>query len=150
MDFSIWPVIAVIVAMTLVVTVKLSVTGRVMPVDGGKPSLLTHPGWLGPLVVLVPYIIGSYLKGLLSPWPPAAFAAVQSKSGLWPAVVAALSTTTVDLWLFWTTATALIAFTVPMANIYRPIPKEMHKYYHLVNIVAGLFIVGKALLDRPH
>src|SRR5579859_3841880 len=123
MDFSVWPVILVIVTMTLVVTLKLSLTGRIASPDGGKPGLFSHPLWLWPLVVLVPYIIGSYLKGLLSPWPPEAYAMVAAHSTIWAAAVAAVSTTVVDLWLFWTTATALITFTVPLATIYKPIPK---------------------------
>jgi len=146
MDFSVWPVALVIVVMTLVVTLKLSLTGRIMPAGGGKPGLLTNPIWLWPLVVLVPYVIGSFLEGSLSPWPPESFALVAARSTIWAAAVAAVSTIVVDFWLFWTTATALIAFTVPMATIYQPIPKEMHKYYHLANIVAGAFVVGKALL----
>jgi hypothetical protein len=144
-DSAIYVVLSVIAAMTLLVTIKLSVTGRVMPVDGGKPSLLFHPIWLGPLAAMVPYVIGAYLGARLSPWPVASYTTVFATSGLWPAILAAISTATVDLWLFWTTATALIAFTEPLAPIYDPIPKQLHKYYHLVNIAAGAFVVYKAL-----
>ena len=59
--------------------------------------------------------------------------------------LAATATTTVDLWLFWTTATALLTFTQPMATAYEPIPKAMHKYFYLVNLLAGAFVIYKAL-----
>ena len=59
------------------------------------------------------------------------------------------ATATVDLWLFWTTATALITFTHPMATVYEPIPKSMHKYFHLVNLIAGAFVIYKALSSHP-
>jgi hypothetical protein len=60
-------------------------------------------------------------------------------------MLAGFSTATVDLWLFWTTATALITFTQPMATMYEPIPKAMHKYFHMVNAIAGGFVFYKAL-----
>jgi hypothetical protein len=32
-----------------------------------------------------------------------------------------------------------------MSAVYEPIPKSMHKYYHLVNLAAGAFVIFKAL-----
>ncbi len=146
----VYQIMAGITAMTLIASLKLSFTRRLTPVDGkiGIIGLLTHPLWLWPLVLMVPFVIGGYLKGMLSPWPPAAYMAVEAKAGQSAAVLAALSTTTIDLWLFWTAATALICFRDPLATIYPPIPKEMHKYYHIVNAAVGLFVVGKALVDN--
>jgi hypothetical protein len=136
---------AVVAFFTLLTTLKLTLTGRITVGPQKKIVFFFHPLWLGALVVQVPFVIGKYLNGTLSPWPPAAFHYVQDKAGLWAGVLAALSTATVDLWLFWTTATALLTFTQPMATAYQPIPKSMHKYFHLVNLIAGAFIIYKAL-----
>lgn len=138
--------------MTLLTTLKLTLTGRVTVGPERKNFFLFHPIWFGPLVVMVPFIIGRYMKvdandpsAHLSPWPVAAFHAMQDKAGLWAGILAGISTTTVDLWLFWTTATALLTFTQPMATAYPPIPKSMHKYFYAVNILAGAYVVYKGL-----
>jgi hypothetical protein len=37
-----------------------------------------------------------------------------------------------------------------MATVYPPIPKSMHKYFHLVNLLAGAYVVYKGLTaDAP-
>ena len=144
MELNAWTALAALLAMTLVVTLKLSLTGRLRVGQGTKPPFFFHPIWLAPLAALVPYVCGAYVEGRMSPWPPAAYAAAAAAHGLWAGVSAGLATATIDLWLFWTTARALIAFTEPLAPIYEPIPKAMHKYYHLVNLVVGAFIIYKA------
>jgi hypothetical protein len=145
LDFDFGILYAVLSFLALIGTLKLSLTGQITVGPAKKSYVLFHPVWLGSLVVMVPLIIGWYLHGVVSPWPPAAFATMEAKGGLWAGIAAGLATTTIDLWLFWTTATALITFTVPMATIYEPIPKPMHKYFHVVNVIAGAFVVYKAL-----
>ena len=141
--------LTVVAILALVTTLKLTLTGRVTVGPEKKNFILFHPGWLGPLVVMVPFVIGRWLEARLSPFPWIAFADNQAKAGLWAGLLAGVSVTTVDLWAFWTTATALLCFTQPMANIYEPIPKSMHKYFHLVNLIAGAYIVYKALHATP-
>ncbi len=131
--------------LTLLTTLKLTLTGRVTIGPDHRTFILFHPVWLGALAVMVPFVIGRYLKGTLSPFPVAAFADAEAKAGLWAGLLAGSATATIDLWLFWTTATALLCFTQPMSTTYEPIPKSMHKYFHLVNIVAGAFVIWKAL-----
>jgi len=143
-NFDIWTAVAAILAMTLVVTLKLSLTGRLGIAKGSKPPLIFHPVWLAPLVALVPYVCGAYVSGRMSPWPPAAFE-VAAAHGLWAGVSAALAAAIIDLWLFWTTAAALICFTHPLATIYDPIPKAMHKFYYLVNLLVGAVVIYKAV-----
>ena len=151
MSFDVHILYAALALLALIGTIKLSLTGQFTVGHEKKSYVLFHPLWLGSLVVMVPLIIGWYLKGVVSPWPPAAFSTMAAEGGLWSGVATALATATIDLWLFWTTATALITFTVPMATIYEPIPKAMHKYFHLVNAVAGAFVVYKAILAlRTH
>jgi hypothetical protein len=145
LPFNYYIPLSVVCFLTLLTTLKLSLTRRVTVGPEKKTFILFHPVWLGALAIMVPFVIGRYLKGTLSPWPPAAFAAAQAKAGLWAGVLAGLSTTTIDLWLFWTTASALITFTEPMATIYEPVPKAMHKYYHLVNLIAGAFVMYRTL-----
>ena len=145
LNFDYYTPFAIVSFFTLLTTLKLTLTGRVTIGPDRKNFILFHPYWLGPLVVMVPYVIGQYLKGALSPWPVATFMAVQAKAGLWAAVLAGISTATVDLWMFWTTATALITFTVPMATVYEPIPRSMHKYFHIVNLIAGAFVIYRSL-----
>jgi hypothetical protein len=147
-NFDLYTAASVVAFLTLLTTLKLTLTGRVTVGPQKKHFILFHPIWLGALVVMVPYVIGQYLDGLMSPWPVTAFLAVQAKAGLWAGVLAGISTATIDLWLFWTTATALLTFTQPMATAYQPIPKSMHKYFHLVNLLAGAFVVGKSILDH--
>lgn len=145
MNFDYYTVPAIISILTLLTTLKLTLTGRVTVGAEKKHFILFHPIWLGALVVMVPFVIGRYLKGELSPWPVAAFTAMQDKADLWAGILAGVSTATIDLWLFWTTATALLTFTQPMANVYEPIPKSMHKYVHLVNLIAGAYVIYKTL-----
>ncbi len=145
MDFDIYTALTVVGILTLLTTLKLTLTGRVTVGAARKHFILFHPIWLGALVVEVPFIIGRYIEGSMSPCPFIAFTQMQDKAGLWAGALAATATTTVDLWLFWTTATALLTFTEPMATAYEPIPKSMHKYFHLVNFAAGAFVIYKAL-----
>jgi hypothetical protein len=144
-NFDIYTALWVISLLTLLTTLKLTLTGRVTVGAQKKNFILFHPVWLGGLAVMVPFIIGRYLAGALSPWPVTAFTQMQDKAGLWAGILAGTATATVDLWLFWTTATALLTFTQPMATAYEPIPKSMHKYFHLVNLLAGAFVIYKAL-----
>ncbi len=139
---------ALIALMTLVATIKLTLTGRLRVGAAQKSYVVFHPLWLGPLVVMVPFVIGRFLKGTMSPFPPTAFAEIEAKAGVWAGALAGISVTTIDLWLFWTTATALITFTEPMSTAYEPIPKAMHKYIHVVNAIAGAFVIYKALSGK--
>lgn len=145
MNFDYYTALALVCFLTLLTTLKLTLTGRVTIGPEKKNFILFHPIWLGALVVMVPFVIGRYLQGSMSPWPVAAFMQAQDKAGLWAGISVGLATTTVDLWLFWTTATALLTFTQPMSTAYEPIPRSMHKYFHLVNLIAGAFVIYKAL-----
>ena len=145
MQFDWYLPAAVVAFFTLITTLKLTLTSRVTVGPEKKTVFFFHPLWLGALVVEVPFCIGKYLNGTMSPWPVTAFHYSTDKEGLWAGVLTALATGTVDLWLFWTTATALLTFTQPMATAYPPIPKSMHKYFHLVNLIAGAYVVYKAL-----
>jgi hypothetical protein len=144
-DFNLYTAASVLAVLTLLTTLKLTLTNRVTVGAEKKHFILFHPIWLGALVLEVPYVIGKYMDGGMSPWPVAAFTQIQEKAGMSAGILAGLATTTVDLWLFWTTATALLTFTQPMATAYEPIPKSMHKYFHLVNLMAGAFVIYKAL-----
>jgi hypothetical protein len=144
-----YALLSAVCILTLLTTLKLTFTGRVTFGPEKKTFILFHPVWLGALVAMVPFVIGRYLQGRLSPWPWVAYQGAQAKAGLWAGVLAGTATATVDLWLFWTTATALLTFTQPMATAYEPIPKAMHKYFHLVNLIAGAFVVYKALSSVP-
>jgi hypothetical protein len=148
-ELDYYAALSLVCLLTLATTLKLTLTGRVTVGTDKKATVFFHPYSLGPLVVMVPFVIGRYLKGSLSPWPVDAFTAMEAKAGLWAGVLAGIATTTVDLWMFWTTATALLTFTKPMANIYEPVPKSMHKYFHLANLIAGAYIVYKALNYHP-
>lgn len=145
MNFDHYLVLSVLATLALLTTLKLTLTGRVTIGPERKNFILFHPVWLGLLAVEVPFVVGRYLKGTLSAFPPAAFAAAQAKAGLWAGVLAGVATTTVDLWLFWTTATALLTFTKPMATAYEPIPKSMHPYFYVVNVAAGAFVVYRSM-----
>lgn len=127
--------------MALLNTLKLTLTGRVTPLRGVALRVVFHPAWLTPLAVMVPLVIGYYTSGKLSPWPIAAFATGQAAAGLWGGVLAAISTLTVDFWMFWTTAAALLTFTTPLATHYPTIHPSLHKYFYLTNVLAGCLVV---------
>src|ERR1700731_3961323 len=63
----------VVAAFTLLTTLKLTLTSRVTVGAEKKTVFFFHPLWLGALVVEVPFVIGKYLDGTISPWPVAAF-----------------------------------------------------------------------------
>ncbi len=144
MNDDYYALLSIISAMTFLTTVKLTLTGRITVGADRRNSFFFHPVWLGTLAVMLPMVVGYYLKGKLSPWPPAAFTALQAEGGLWAGILAAISTATIDLWLLWTTATALLSFTEPLSSSYEPIPPSMNKYVYLVNIIAGAFVIYKA------
>ena len=102
MTLDIWTAAAALLLLTLLSTLNISLRGFPQKGEPANWNLLTHPGWLAPLAVVLPFVIGSYLKGKLSPWPPAAFAASAAAAGTWAGVTALLATLIVDLWLLWT------------------------------------------------
>jgi hypothetical protein len=32
-----------------------------------------------------------------------------------------------------------------MATVYEPVPKSMHKYFHIVNLIAGAFVIYRSM-----
>ena len=134
--------------LTLLSTLKLTLTGTLYVGPNKRKFVLFHPIWLWFLVAMVPYVVGRYLAGSLSPLPWIAYAGAEAQHGPWAGVLAGVATTTVDLWIFWAAAAAFLSFPVPMSVAYEPIPKTLHKYFYLANLLAGAFIVGRALIGR--
>ena len=67
MDFNLYTAASVLAVLTLLTTLKLTLTSRVTVGADKKHFILFHPIWLGALVVEVPYVIGKYLDGGMSP-----------------------------------------------------------------------------------
>jgi len=145
MEFSYLTVLAIGSILTLLSTLKLTLTGTLYVGPGKRKSFFFHPLWLWFLTAMLPYVVGRYLAGTLSPLPWAAYARAAAEHGLWGGVLACAATTTIDLWIFWGAAAAFLSFPIPMSVAYEPIPKPLHKYFYLANLLAGAFIVTRAL-----
>lgn len=120
-------------ALTLLATLRLSVPRTASAKPGMVLRLLTHPGWLLPLIFLMAIAIGLMMRGSLSPWPPIA-AARFSKHGPWAGVFGFLLALVVDLWLLWTPATVVARFASP------------EKQHALRRLPVFNFLVGGAIL----
>jgi hypothetical protein len=135
MGIDLYTPLAILLAFTFLTTLRFSLTGRLKTAN---PALrfVTHPAWLYTLILAGGYILGAYYHGAMSPWPPAAFAAASAKSGLWAGVAAGLGTATVDIWLFWATATAFKTFSPPEERRVIPI-------YYVVNAAVGFYLMAR-------
>ena len=139
---DIYIVTAFLMAMALLATLRFCVWGP--PQQGaGIVRLLTHPAWLLPIAIAVPYALGSYYKGTISPWPPTAFATFSTADGVWGGLTASLVAATTDLWVLWAAAKAASLFAPPK-------DKNLVKYYYVVNLAVGLFFILRGVwLARP-
>ena len=132
-----YPLLTAVLLLTLLQTLRLSITGRI---HADKPNFVMSHLWLYPLGVLGPLVIGAFYKGLLSPWPPAAYAKMAGSAGLWAGLAAFLAVLIVDIWLFWAGAKAIRATTLTSAT-FRPLHDRLMTYYHVVNVLVGVFIL---------
>lgn len=141
---SVWDiaylVAAVLVLLMLLQTLRLSITGQIQP---DKSNFLTSHRWLYPLGVLGPFTIGTFYKGALSPWPPAAYDKITAAAGHWAGGAAFLLVLTIDIWMFWAAAKAMRATSLTSA-VFRPMHDQVAAYYHVVNFLVGTFILYKS------
>ena len=133
MSFDIYMPVAMLLLMSLIATLRLSLKG-VSPARGGLDRALAHPAWMVPLILLMPYVTGTYFRGLLSPWPPAAFDAISAQAGIWAGISAFITVLAVDIWLLWAPARVLAAH----ASLAQ---KPAVKYYFLINALLGLAFI---------
>lgn len=133
-----YAILALLMALALGGTLRFALTGRI---GGGGPvvNLLTHQVWLLPLAAAIPYVLGCFYKGLISPWPPAAFAAFEEKAGFWGGATAGLAVITVDIWLLYAMARAAAHFAPPE-------DRHLVKWYYAVNFVVGAFFIVRGIL----
>jgi hypothetical protein len=135
-----YPVAFVLLLLMFVQTLRLSITGRIHPANA---NFLTSHKWLYPLGVLGPFTIGTFYKGALSPWPPAAYDKMTAVGGHWAGGAAFVLVLTIDIWMFWAAAKAIRDTTLTSA-VFRPMHDQVVAYYHVVNILVGTFILYKA------
>jgi hypothetical protein len=90
-------------------TLRLSFAPRRRPASAALRAL-THAGWLVPLILIVWVVLGMYVSGSLSPWPPAAFAAQRAAHGFWAGAAAGTAALVADLWLLVTPAQVMLRF----------------------------------------
>ena len=133
MNFDLNLVYAVILAFTLLTTLRLSITGQV---DSQNPVLrvVTNRNWFYALIIAGPYVLGAFYRGAMSPWPPTAFATASERAGLWAGVATVLGVAIADIWLLWGTATVFARFAPPAE-------KRFVKYYYLANLAIGIYLM---------
>ena len=134
-----YPVAVVVLLLMLLQTLRLSITGRIQP---AAPNVIMNHRWLYPLGLLGPFTIGTFYKGALSPWPPAAYDKMTAVGGHWAGGAAFLLVLTVDIWMFWAAAKAIRDTTLTSA-VFRPMHDKVTAYYHIVNFLVGTFILYK-------
>lgn len=132
-------VASVLLLLMLLQTLRLSITGRIQP---DKPNFLMNHRWLYPLGLLGPFTIGTFYRGMLSPWPPAAYEQMLATGGVWAGVAAFVLVVTIDIWMFWAAAKAMRATTLTSA-VFSPMHDQVAAYYHVVNFLVGTFILYK-------
>jgi len=129
--------IAVVLFFTMLTTLRFSFTGTLKAADPVS-RVVTSPVWLYALIISGPYMLGCYYHGTISPWPPAAFEMVNQRAGMWAGLSAAIAAATADIWLLWATATTFKTFSPPD-------DARMVKYYYLVNLVIGGYLMARFL-----
>jgi hypothetical protein len=135
-------VLAVLMALSLLSTLRLSL-GSAGDRAAANPvgRLLTHPLWLVPLIVVAYLVLGYFLTGKLSPWPPTAFADLGQRFGWWAGVAGVIAVVTTELWLLWTPAEVLRRFATPER-------RAGLRYFHLFNLVVGGGLILYAALRQ--
>jgi hypothetical protein len=133
MGVNFYTLFAILLAFTFLTTLRFSLTGT-LKTSNPVLRFATHPAWLYTLILAGGYVLGAYYHGAMEPWPPAAFAAANEKAGLWAGLAAGFGTATVDIWLFWATATAFKTFSPPHERRVIPI-------YYIVNMGVGLYLM---------
>jgi hypothetical protein len=134
-----YPVAVVVLVLTLLQTLRLSITGKIHP---AKSNIINNHRWLYPLGILGPFTIGTYYRGALSPWPPMAYEKMMTVGGQWAAVAGFLTAVIIDIWMFWAAAKAIRDTTLTSA-VFRPMHDQVMAYYHVVNVLVGTFILYK-------
>ncbi len=137
MGFTVFTPLAAILFFTMITTLRFSITGTLKTANP-MLRLLTHPLWLAPLVLTGGATLGAFYHGALSPWPPATFADISRRFGLWGGVAATEAVVTADIWLLWATATTFKVFSPPD-------DARMVKYYYAVNLVIGSYLLARFL-----
>jgi hypothetical protein len=142
--FDLFTPIAIVLAFTFLTTLRYSIAGT-LSTPNPVLRFVTNPNWLYALVISGPFMLGAYYHDAISPWPPAAFATASQKWGIWGGVSAAIAAATADIWLLWATATTFRRFSPPH-------DKRMIKYYYLVNLVIGGYLMARFthVIDMGH
>ena len=128
--------LSVLTGMALLTTLRFCIQGT-LRTDNRALRVVTHPLWLFSIGLSVPYVLGSFYAGVLSPWPPLAFQQF-AETDRWAGLTAAIAVATADLWLLWAAARAAALFAPPE-------DRRMLPYYYAINLVVGGFFIGRAL-----
>jgi hypothetical protein len=81
---------------------------------GGRISnIISGPGWLVPLIFIVPMCIGLMMAGRLSPLPQHTYAVMTQSHGPATGLALALAVVTAELWLMLAPAMIVLRFADP-------------------------------------
>lgn len=122
-----WAVAALLALLALFATLRLAI-----PVGGAMGPLrwITHPNWLLPLVLAIPWTVGLMLRGMIPLWPPQAREMVAADYGYWAGIAALIVVATAELWLLWVPSMVAQRFAKPESrSAFRTLP--------LLNLVFG-------------
>ncbi|MDD3799715.1 MAG: hypothetical protein PHE36_11135 [Novosphingobium sp.] len=136
--FDYWIPAAVLTALALLATIRLSLPSLIGKPVGGVLGVLTHPVWLFPFIFGIAVAVGLMIQGNLSPWPLAARADFAAKWGMWAGVAGFLLVLLVDIWLIWTPSMIARRFAKPES-------REAIKVLPLFNVVFGLVFLAIVL-----
>ncbi len=101
MDYFFQFVIWIVVAFTLLATIKLSFKGILSFPDNRIANFVSSPFWCLSLMILFG-LVGEFGRNESSPLPWVTFANTYSKHGTPDAIGTLICVVIVDLWIFWT------------------------------------------------
>jgi len=140
--FDLWIVATLLTLFALLASIRLSLPYSHSVRLGRIGTVLTHPAWLIPFILMMSMAIGWMMQGKLSPWPPEAAQQLAQRSGSWAGVTAFVLVLLVDLWLLWTPS--MIARRYSTAEL-----QGAMRGLSVINVVFGaLFLLAVYFITR--
>ena len=127
-------ILAVVVACTLLSTLRVAIVGLGHMPNNPVARAISHDGWNATLFILIPWFVGSFARREVSPLPWVAFSVARARHGVGDGIFELAIVVLVDLWLLWIPAHSY--------STNRPgIDKRIVVMARLLNVAIGLLLV---------
>jgi hypothetical protein len=132
---NLWDIVLwVVMPFTFLATIKLSLQGMVKFRGRSTVRVLSHEVWCIAVIAVIPWHIGAFARGEISPVPWQVFSDISAIHGFAEGCIAMLIVCIVDMWLLWTPAQIY-------AHRIHPSDKHTVKFVRIINGLAGLLLL---------